>query len=86
MSNAISENDERENSQNFEIIFEKVKATFSNPDKVPRERDIIERWVSSEFNITIEEAKSIVGDWISKEMVTLDGKSLNFAQNGDSND
>ena len=55
MSNAISENDERENSQNFEIIFEKVKATFSNPDKVPRERDIIERWVSSEFNITIEE-------------------------------
>lgn len=67
-------------------IYGFVRKTFVSLDPAPRERDNIERWISSEFGVSIQKAQSLVDEWISKGRVTLNGKHLEFHRDGDPDD
>ena len=61
-----------------EEVYETVKNTFSGTGEVARERDNVERWISSEKRIPVEIARSMVDKWISEGKVILNGKCLEF--------
>ncbi|QRF75293.1 hypothetical protein Thermo_00787 [Thermoplasmatales archaeon] len=79
-------NSEVDEQQEYEPskIYGLVTKTFSNLSPAPRERDNIERWISSEFGVTIQKAQLLVDEWTSKGLVTLNGKHLEFQRDGDS--
>ena len=81
-ANLASLNDAFKAESDPEKIYEAARGTFISLSLVARERNNIERWVWSEFKMPLERAKSLVDDWISRKLVTLNGKSLEFLEGG----
>ncbi len=81
-SSMVDSQDNHKHDFEPEKIFEVVRRNFANLSKTARERDNIERWISSEYDISMETAQSFIEDWFSKGLVTLNGKCLEFSEDG----
>ncbi len=76
----IESNDVRSPEFEYLEVYERVSAVFASLEKAPRERDNIERWMSSEFEISVKQAGEMIDKWISEGLVTLNGRCLEFPE------
>jgi hypothetical protein len=76
----IESNDVRSPEFEYLEVYERVSAVFASLENAPRERDNIERWMSSEFEISVKQAGEMIDKWISEGLVTLNGRCLEFPE------
>ena len=76
----IESNNVRSPEFEYLEVYERVSAVFASLEKAPRERDNIERWMSSEFEISVKQAGEMIDKWISDGFVTLNGRCLEFSR------
>ena len=76
----IESKDVRSPELDYLEVYERVSAVFASLENVPGERDNIERWMSSEFEISVKQAGEMIDKWISEGLVTLNGRCLEFKE------
>ena len=84
-SNVVSSDEDHKPESESEKIYEVVKETFMDLSPAARERDNIERWVSSECGLSLEKVHYVTEGWLSKGLANLNGKCLEFPEAGDVN-
>lgn len=63
-------------------LYEKVKKTFMGLSSPSSDYSNIEKWISSEYNISLNSAHSIIEGWIANGLVAQNGRALEFPKGG----